>query len=67
MTYDQVWQIRDLYGKRVKRSEVFNQFSSTGITLRGFLKIWNCETWNDVHVDVYTPENKAWHKSQIGA
>lgn len=67
LTYEQVWQIRDLYGKRVfKRSEVFNQFSSTGITLRGFLKIWNCKTWNDVHTDVYTPENKAWHKSQVG-
>lgn len=41
-------------------------FKDTGISERGFLKIWNCENWNNIHTDVYTPENKAWHKSQVG-
>lgn len=41
-------------------------FMDTGISERGFLKIWNCETWPHIHADVYTPENKAWHKSQVG-
>lgn len=41
-------------------------FENKGITERGLLKIWNCETWPNVHTDVYTPENKAWHKKQIG-
>lgn len=63
---DQVWQIRDLYGNHVKRSDVYEMFKDTGITERGFLKIWNCETWTDIHTDVYTEENKAWHKSQVG-
>lgn len=63
---DQVWEIRELYGMHVKRSTVYEMFQDTGITERGFLKIWNCETWPDVHTDVYTPENKAWHKKQIG-
>lgn len=66
LTKEQVWQIRDLYGKRIKRSDVFKIFKDTGITERGFLKIWNCETWTDIHTDVYTPENRAWHKQQIG-
>ena len=66
LTYDQVWEIRELYGQRVKRSDVFKRFAFTGITKRGFLKVWNCETWGDVHTDVYTPENKAWHKAQVG-
>ena len=66
LTKEQVWQIRELYGKRVKRSDVFKIFKNTGISKRGFLKIWNCETWTDVHTDVYTPENRAWHKQQIG-
>ena len=66
LTKEQVWQIRDLYGKRIKRSDVFKIFKNTGISERGFLKIWNCETWTDIHTDVYTPENRAWHKQQIG-
>lgn len=63
---DQVWEIRELYGLHIKRSEVFNLFKHTGISERGFLKIWNCETWNDIHTDVYTSENKIWHKMQVG-
>ena len=30
------------------------------------LKVWNCETWVNVHNDVYTEENKAIHKQQVG-
>lgn len=66
LTEQQVWEIRDLYGKKVKRSEVFERFKDTGISKRGFLKIWNNETWIGIHDDVYTPENKAWHKNQVG-
>lgn len=63
---DQVWEIRELYNMRVRRSDVFKMFMDTGITERGFLKIWNCETWPNIHTDVYTEENKAWHKKQVG-
>lgn len=63
---DQVWQIRELYKNHVTRSKVYKMFQDTGITERGFLKIWNCETWTNVHTDVYTEENKAWHKAQTG-
>lgn len=66
LTKEQVWEIRELYGKRIKRSQVYQLFKNTGITQRGFLKVWNCETWTDVHTDVYTKENKQWHKQQIG-
>lgn len=63
---DQVWEIRELYKMRVKRNKVFKMFEDTGITERGFLKIWNGENWSDIHNDVYTEENKAWHKKQAG-
>lgn len=66
LSQDQVWKIRELYNQHITRSKVFEMFKDTGITERGFLKIWNCETWLDVHTDVYTPENKAWHKVQTG-
>ena len=62
---DTVWKIRELYGQKVKRSSVFSVFQNDEITERNFLKIWNGETWTDIHMDVYTPENKAWHKAQI--
>lgn len=66
LTEEQVWQIRDMYGQKIKRSDVFSYFKDTGITERSFLKVWNGETWSIVHMDVYTEENKLWHKQQVG-
>ena len=66
LTEDDVWQIRELYGERVQRKYVFEPYLDRGITERCLLKVWNCETWTGVHTDVYTPENKAWHKKQVG-
>lgn len=63
---DQVWEIRELYGLRIKRSEVYDLFKYTGITERGFKKIWDCETWPNIHTDVYTIENRQWHKNACG-
>lgn len=63
---DSVWEIRELYGLKVKRSDVYNLFKYTGITERGFKKIWDCETWPDIHTDVYTQENREWHKKATG-
>lgn len=66
LTEDEVWMIRDMYNDHIQRSIVYELFKDTGITERGFLKVWNNETWIGVHSDVYTPENKAWHKAQVG-
>ena len=66
LTKEQVIFIRDCYANHISRREVFKAISSSGITERGFLKIWNGETWPDVHMDVYTPENKEWHKKNVG-
>ena len=66
LTEQQVWTIRELYGQRINRSKVFELFKDVGITKRGFLKVWNCETWPNIHNDVYTLENRAWHKKQVG-
>jgi len=50
--------IRELYSMHVGRSKVYEIFKDTGITERGFKKVWNNENWITVHSDVYTPENK---------
>lgn len=66
LTLEQVWQLREAYKNHIKRSEAFKPFLEQGITERALLKVWNCENWNDIHIDVYTDENKLWHKKQIG-
>lgn len=50
----------------ISRREVYDMFKDTGITLRGFKKVWDNETWPNIHEDVYTEENKQWHKNNIG-
>lgn len=66
LTEQEVWDIREQYGKGIKRSEVFKPYLEKGVTERCLKKVWDCETWPWVHNDVYTEENKAIHKKQIG-
>lgn len=61
-----VWFIRECYKNHIPRREVFKSVQSTGITERGFLKVWNNETWPEIHQDVYTKKNKLWHKQNVG-
>lgn len=63
---NQVWEIRELYNQKVKRNIAFQAFKQYGISERGFKKIWDGENWSNIHMDVYTEENKLWHKSQTG-
>lgn len=41
----QVWEIREMYNSHISRRTVFEKFKDTGLTKRGFLKIWNGENW----------------------
>ncbi len=66
LTEAEVYFIRDMYANHIARKEAYEQVSYTGITERGFKKIWDNETWIGVHDDVYTPENKEWHKKNVG-
>lgn len=63
---DQVWEIRELYNLKVKRSDVYDLFKYTGISERGFKKIWDGQTWPNIHNEVYTQENREWHKKATG-
>ena len=66
LTEQEVWDIREKYGQKIRRSEVFQPYLNKGIAKRTLLKVWNCENWTTIHTDVYTDENKAWHKKQVG-
>lgn len=66
LTEDQVWEIREMYDLHIPKRMVFNLFKDTGISERGFKKIWDGTNWTGVHCDVYTLENKEWHKQATG-
>ena len=66
LTEKEVWDIREQYGQGIKRSIVFAPYLERGISERCLKKVWDCETWTDIHTDVYTEENKLIHKKQTG-
>lgn len=66
LTAADVWGIREMYNQHFSRREVYAAYEETGITLRGFLHVWNGKHWTDIHMDVYTEDNKKWHKNNIG-
>jgi group I intron endonuclease len=66
LTEQDVWNIREEYGKGTKRKEAFKPYIARGITERALLKVWYCENWANIHIDVYTEENLKIHKSQVG-
>lgn len=66
LTEEDVWEIRELYKLHVPRREVYEIYKDTGISERGFKKVWDNENWPNIHTDVYTEENKQWHKQNTG-
>lgn len=66
LTEKEVWDIREQYKNGVIRRKVFKPYIEKGITERSLLKVWNNETWCNVHQDVYTTETKMLHKNQLG-
>lgn len=66
LTEKDVWMIREMYNNKESRRNVYKMFQESGITKRGFKKIWDGENWPTIHMDVYTLENKKWHKENTG-
>lgn len=58
LTDSEVYYIREQYNNRRAQKEVYEEFKHL-IGPSGFKKIWNGVTWKHIHMDVYTPENKA--------
>lgn len=57
LTNDEVYYIRECYNQHKKQKDVYEEFKHL-IGESGFKKIWNGNTWTDIHMDVYTKENK---------
>ena len=57
LTNDDVFYIRECYNQHKKQKDIYQEFKHL-IGESGFKKIWNGNTWTDIHMDVYTKENK---------
>lgn len=61
LSESEVIDIRNRYANHELKDDVYSLYSDK-IGKSGFNKIWNGNTWTKVHMDVYTEENKAFHK-----
>ena len=58
---EDVIDIRTRYKNLERKNEVYLLYKDR-IGESGFHKIWNCQTWKNIMVDVYTPEIKNFHR-----
>lgn len=60
---EQVFEIRSMYGEKIPFREAYKKFEGI-ISKRGFQKVWHFETWLHIAPEVYTEENRIWHKTE---
>lgn len=65
LTEDDVRDIRTRYNNRERCKEVEALYKDR-IGHSGFSKIWKGETWVNIMPEVYTPENKEFHRHNTG-
>lgn len=62
LTMEEVIQIREIYANcELSCKQCWEMFKDK-ISYSAFKKVWNGYTWEDLHSEVYTKENKFWHK-----
>ena len=61
LTNKDVWNIRECYKNHQEQKIIYQEYKDK-IGESGFKKIWNGYTWKDIHMDVYTDENKNYYK-----
>lgn len=63
LTADEVFYIRECYNQHYDKKEVYEEFSDR-LSEGGFHKIWLGQNWRQVHMDVYTEENRQYYLFQ---
>lgn len=66
LTADDVVDIRERYALLESKRSVYVDYSNK-VSKSAFHKVWNGYTWLDVKMDVYTEENKLYHKNNTGS
>lgn len=62
LTKEDIIDIRTRYGNLERKNDVYQLYKDR-IGESGFHKIWNNETWKNIKQEVYTSENKKFHKN----
>lgn len=62
LTEEDVKTIRNYYNNKARKKDIFTLYKDR-IGESGFSKIWKGETWKNVMPEVYTEENKKFHKN----
>lgn len=63
LTKEEVYYIRECYNQHYDKDEIYEEFSDR-LSEGGFHKIWLGENWRNVHMDVYTEENRKYYLFQ---
>lgn len=66
LTNNDIIEIRQRYNNLESKRNVYDDFKEK-INLTGFHKIWNGYTWKEILPEVYTEENKKFHKYNTGS
>lgn len=62
LTEDDVYTIREMYESKIPHRDAYEHYKDK-INYSGFNKIWNGLNWKHIHMDVYTLENKLYHRT----
>lgn len=65
LTATEVYYIREAYNYHMDPEYVYRAFFKKRISINQFFVIWEGKSWTDIHMDVYTEENKAYYKSLV--
>lgn len=63
LTTEEVYYIRDCYNYHLNKNDVYEEFADK-ISIGGFHKIWLGQNWKEVHMDVYTEDNRQYYLFQ---
>lgn len=66
LSNEDIYNIREEYKNGTPFRDVYSRYENTGISKRGFKKVWDGENWTHIHMDVYTEENKQKHHKNMG-
>lgn len=62
LTENDIKTIRNYYKNKARKKDIFSLYNKR-IGESGFSKIWKGETWKNIMPEVYTEENKKFHKN----
>ena len=60
LTTQDIYFIRECYKQHFEKNKVYEMYKER-INKTGFHKIWNNQTWKNIHQDVYTEENRQYY------